>query len=113
MLTPTPLSDERRDAVRIVDGLSGVVTLRMHLIVRFDYGSIMPSVRRCDSVPLIDAGPDTLEQTASAWRQWSDRRSLQGRRHQPVIRSLITLKAPTYKPAGGIIAAPPWRARFG
>ena len=42
-----PLSDERWDVVRIVEGLSGKVTLRMELIVRFDYGSIVPWVRRC------------------------------------------------------------------
>ena len=47
-----------------------------------------------------------LEQTESAWRCWSDRCSLQGRRHQAIVRSLITLKALTYKPTGGIIAAP-------
>src|SRR5277367_3238510 len=41
-----PPSDERWDVVRIVEGLSGTVTLRMELIVRFDYGSILPWVRR-------------------------------------------------------------------
>jgi GH15 family glucan-1,4-alpha-glucosidase len=54
-------SDDRWDAVRIVEGLSGRVALRMELIVRFDYGSIVPWVRRSAGVLLITAGPDTLE----------------------------------------------------
>ena len=60
-----PLSDERWDVVRIVEGLSGRTTLRMELIVRFDYGSIVPWVRRSGDALLITAGPDTLELTAS------------------------------------------------
>ena len=34
------------DIVRIVEGLEGKVQLRMELIIRFDYGSIVPWVRR-------------------------------------------------------------------
>jgi len=60
-----PLSDHRWDVVRIVEGLSGTVALRMELIVRFDYGSIVPWVRRCGDVLLMTAGPDTLELTGS------------------------------------------------
>src|SRR5580704_7635451 len=151
-----PLSDERWDVVRIVEGLSGRTTLRMELIVRFDYGSIVPWVRRSGGILLITAGPDTLELTAStavtgenmktvaefavgaddresfvlnyrpshlttlppldgcralndteaAWHHWSERCKVQSRRRGAVIRSLITLKALTYKPTGGIIAAP-------
>jgi GH15 family glucan-1,4-alpha-glucosidase len=60
-----PLSDERWDVVRIVEGVSGRVALRMELVVRFDYGSIVPWVRRCNEVLLMTAGPDTLELAAS------------------------------------------------
>jgi GH15 family glucan-1,4-alpha-glucosidase len=60
-----PLSDERWDVVRIIEGLSGSVALRMELIVRFDYGSILPWVRRSGNVLLMIAGPDTLELTGS------------------------------------------------
>jgi GH15 family glucan-1,4-alpha-glucosidase len=42
-----PLSDERWDVVRIVEGLKGSVPMRMELVVRFDYGTIIPWVRRC------------------------------------------------------------------
>jgi GH15 family glucan-1,4-alpha-glucosidase len=52
--------------VRIVEGLRGEVEMRMELIVRFDYGSILPWVRRNGDVLLITAGPDTLELSASA-----------------------------------------------
>jgi len=60
-----PLSDKRWDVVRIVEGLSGRVNMRMELSVRFDYGSIVPWVHRSQGVLLLTAGPDTLELTAS------------------------------------------------
>src|SRR5258706_6732955 len=60
-----PLSDERWDIVRIVEGLSGRVTLRMELVVRFDYGSIVPWAHRSGEILLLTAGPDTLELAAS------------------------------------------------
>ncbi|MDP9010999.1 MAG: glycoside hydrolase family 15 protein [Pseudomonadota bacterium] len=150
------LSDERWDVVRIVRGLSGQVRLRMELVVRFDYGSIIPWVRRSGELLLITAGPDTLElassvavegenmktvaefsvrkgqhesfvlnyrpshfatrpaidarkalkDTAAHWHQWSARCCYKGRWQKPVMRSLITLKALTYKPTGGLVAAP-------
>ena len=36
------------DVVRIVEGLEGSVPMRMELVLRFDYGSIVPWVRRLD-----------------------------------------------------------------
>jgi GH15 family glucan-1,4-alpha-glucosidase len=151
-----PLSDERWDVVRMIEGLEGSVEMRMEIIVRFDYGSIIPWVRRCGPVVLMTAGPDTLELTGSIpvigenmksvaeftvsagqresfnlnyrpshhttrspvdaeeelrttealWHKWSDRCQYRGRWRQPVLRSLITLKALTFKPTGGIVAAP-------
>ncbi len=56
-----PLSNERWDVLRIVEGLRGRVAMRMELIVRFDYGSIVPWVRKPDDTLLLTAGPDTLE----------------------------------------------------
>jgi len=151
-----PISNHRWDVVRIVEGLSGRVRMRMELIVRFDYGSIVPWVRRSGDLLLMTAGPDTLEfaasvkfagqnmktvaeftvrkgqresfvlnyrpshfptrptldagtalkRTASHWHRWSSRCRYKGRWRQPVLRSLITLKALTYKPTGGLVAAP-------
>src|SRR5271156_4859072 len=60
-----PLSDRRWDIVRIVEGLSGRVDMRMELGVRFDYGSIVPWVHRSQGILLLTAGPDTLELSAS------------------------------------------------
>jgi GH15 family glucan-1,4-alpha-glucosidase len=150
-----PMSDERWDVVRIVQGLTGTVALRMELVVRFDYGSIVPWVRRADDLMLITAGPDTLELTSSVavegenmktvaefsvrkgkhetfvlnyrpshfatrpaidaakalkstaahWHKWSRRCRYRGRWRDSVSRSLITLKALTYEPTGGLVAA--------
>ena len=46
-----------------------------------------------------------LERTEAFWRQWSDRCPEVGPWTEAVKRSLITLKALTYAPTGGIIAA--------
>jgi GH15 family glucan-1,4-alpha-glucosidase len=130
--------------------------MRMELIARFDYGSIVPWVHRSGEILLFTAGPDTLELAASVdlqgenmktvaefdvlagqresfvlnyrpshldtqktidayqaldaterwWDEWSARCAYDGRWRAPVIRSLITLKALTYQPTGGLIAAP-------
>ena len=48
------------DLVRIVEGVDGDVPVQMELIVRFDYGSILPWVRRVDGLWTATAGPDTL-----------------------------------------------------
>ena len=150
-----PISDGRWDVVRIVEGLRGRVAMTMELVIRFDYGSVIPWVRRVDGVLLATAGPDTLElhtevevrgegmkslaefdvgegervrftlnyrpshkatlpaidpeqalaATEREWRAWSARCSYSGRWHEAVVRSLLTLKALTYAPTGGIVAA--------
>jgi len=151
-----PMADGRHGLVRIVEGLRGRVPMRMELIIRFDYGSIVPWVRQDDGVLVATAGPDTLEllagaevhgenlatvaefavrdgervsftlnyrrshdpaqpvidaewalhATERAWCAWSARCRYQGEWHEPVLRSLLTLKALTYEPTGGIVAAP-------
>jgi GH15 family glucan-1,4-alpha-glucosidase len=52
----------------------------------------------------IDAGA-ALDQTDEFWQEWSRRCSHRGRWSEAVQRSLITLKALTYAPTGGIVAA--------
>jgi GH15 family glucan-1,4-alpha-glucosidase len=52
----------------------------------------------------IDPFP-ALERTETFWRQWSDRCPAVGPWTEAVKRSLITLKALTYAPTGGIVAA--------
>ena len=48
---------------------------------------------------------DALARTETFWRQWSDRCPEVGPWTEAVKRSLITLKALTYAPTGGIVAA--------
>ena len=151
-----PLSNERWDVLRIVVGLRGRVAMGMELVIRFDYGSIVPWVSRRDGTLFATAGPDTLElhtpvhtrgeqmtsqaefeigagehvpfvlnyrpshepaqqaidaestlaQTERHWLAWSQRCRFEGRWREPVLRSLLTLKALIYQPTGGIVAAP-------
>ena len=74
--------DRVADLVRIVTGLEGEVAMRMELIVRFDYGSVVPWVSIQDDGRLqLIAGPDRLllETTvADARGRSSDGRGLHG-----------------------------------
>ena len=144
------------DVVRVVVGRRGQVRMRMQLIIRFDYGSIIPWVRRVARGIRAVAGPDTLtlktpvdlhnenfrteaeftvregqrvpfvlmwypshepepgmidaDETLAAteqrWREWSGRCMYVGPWRDAVVRSLITLKALTYAPTGGIVPPP-------
>ena len=144
------------DVVRIVEGVSGRVPVRMELVLRFDYGRVVPWVRKDDGATVAVAGPDScwlrtpietrgedlktvaefvvepgdrvpfvltwqeshrpaptpihadhaLQQTVEYWAEWLSSCTYDGRWRDAVIRSLITLKALTYAPTGGIVAAP-------
>ncbi|MGH7070860.1 MAG: glycoside hydrolase family 15 protein [Acetobacteraceae bacterium] len=151
-----PPRDDVSNVVRIVIGKHGHVRMRTELVVRFDYGSLVPWVTRRDQETLLAiCGPDmtvlrtavplhgeqmktigeftvnanekipfvlgygrshldpparidpftALEETLTFWRGWSRRFTSTGREAKTVHRSLITLKALTYRPTGGIVAA--------
>ena len=150
-----PIGTEGCSVLRLVEGLGGRVQMRMELIVRFDYGAIIPWVQRVDHRLVATAGPDTLVLTTDVklhgknfttvadfavnngqripflltyrashesdqpnlntdealratekwWRTWSARCACETRWPDAVLRSLITLKALTYQPTGGIVAA--------
>jgi GH15 family glucan-1,4-alpha-glucosidase len=151
-----PHRGEAPDIVRIVEGLSGEVTMRVDLRLRFDYGKVVPWMRKADGQLAGVAGPDSiwlrgpveltgenfahsaeftvvagevvpfvltwhpshlpapkpvdpllaLKETDHLWQQWVKNFTYTGRYRDAVIRSLITLKALTYSPTGGIVAAP-------
>ena len=151
-----PPRETKPDVVRIVEGVRGRVEMEMELVLRFDYGSIVPWVRNLDGTLLAIAGPDAvslrtpvqqegrdfrtvasfsvaegdrvpfvltwfpsneplpepidaeraLTDTVSYWEEWAGRCHDAGEWREDVRRSLITLKALTYAPTGGIVAAP-------
>jgi GH15 family glucan-1,4-alpha-glucosidase len=46
-----------------------------------------------------------MAETEKFWRDWSGKAKINGRWKKPVLRSLITLKALSYRPTGGLVAA--------
>ncbi|MGW3911021.1 glycoside hydrolase family 15 protein [Streptomyces sp. NPDC005070] len=147
--------------VRMVEGLSGSVTMRSELRLRFHQGRVVPWIQAGEACTVAVAGPDAvwlnteglearpggetstvhdftimagrrttltfvwapsyvpeppaplsvpaetvLKETADFWRRWTAQCHYQGPWRDAVVRSLITLKALTYAPTGGIVAAP-------
>ncbi|MFI6859035.1 glycoside hydrolase family 15 protein [Streptomyces sp. NPDC050421] len=153
-----PQRDHEPDVMRIIEGISGTVDMASVIRLRFDFGSVVPWMRRSQGHRVAVAGPDSawlrseppvktwgqqfstcssfsvsageqvafvltwhpshsprpdlvdpyeaLENTLSDWAEWSARCKYEGPYREAVIRSLITLKALTFGPTGGIVAAP-------
>jgi GH15 family glucan-1,4-alpha-glucosidase len=156
-----PPRGKNSDVVRLVRGKRGRVVMRTELIVRFDYGSLVPwvtnslinpgggawravcgpdmvvlrtpvelrgkdlttigefTVAAGETVPfaltygpsylarpgVIDAA-EALRETETFWRGWASRAQPAGEWSDATQRSLITLKALTHFPTGGMVAAP-------
>ncbi|WP_328909422.1 glycoside hydrolase family 15 protein [Streptomyces sp. NBC_00234] len=153
-----PQRDKAPDLMRIVEGVSGTVDMSSVLRLRFDFGSVVPWMRRSHGHRVAVAGPDSvwlrsdppvktwgqqfstcssftvaegekvafvltwhashaprpklidpykaLKHTRADWAKWSAKCTYKGKHREAVLRSLITLKALTYGPTGGIVAAP-------
>jgi GH15 family glucan-1,4-alpha-glucosidase len=150
-----PPRGEAPDIVRIVEGLSGRVQMQSVLRLRFDYGQVVPWVRRVEGQIVAVAGPDSawlatpaplegrdfatyadfavaagerlpfvltwhpswqrppkpvepyaaVDETEAWWAEWMARCNYDGAWQGEVRRSLIVLKALTFHPTGGIVAA--------
>ena len=153
-----PLLGKNSDVIRIVRGREGKVQMRMELLLRFEYGRMVPWQEKIeDGAWTSSAGPNmatlqtsekvqegekgllsadftvkagesvafaltysrsyeqppapidyekALAETEDFWAKWCLQSSYQGTWSNAVERSLITLKALTYRPSGGIVAAP-------
>src|ERR687897_384261 len=103
-----PPRGEAPDIVRIVEGVRGTVDMRMELALRFDYGSIVPWVRNIEGTLVGIAGPDAVAVRTPVELEGRNLRTYAEftvRQREPVMRSLLTLKALTFAPTGGIVAA--------
>ncbi|HEY3639410.1 MAG TPA: glycoside hydrolase family 15 protein [Rhizomicrobium sp.] len=56
-------------------------------------------------VPFLPGLETVLDETQKFWMDWSNRFQLDGKQDEIIRRSLITLKALSYRPTGGIVAA--------
>jgi GH15 family glucan-1,4-alpha-glucosidase len=70
------------------------------------YGSALGTREKPIEDPKPFSASDALEDTCNFWQEWSQRSLYKGPYTEAVCRSLMTLKALTYKPSGGIVAAP-------
>jgi GH15 family glucan-1,4-alpha-glucosidase len=68
------------------------------------------SIGKDGNDPIVDPraiNPHTaFEETVNFWTQWNAKNTYKGKYDAILRRSLMTLKALTYKPSGGIVAAP-------
>ncbi|MXM64506.1 glycoside hydrolase family 15 protein [Streptomyces sp. HUCO-GS316] len=65
-----------------------------------------PSHSPAPPAPVAVPAETMLKETGDFWRRWAGQCSYQGPWRDAVVRSLITLKALTFAPTGGIVAAP-------
>ena len=150
-----PNRDNHPHLVRSVEGVSGTVDLHMELVVRYDYGDVLPWVTSHEGLTRLTAGPDSValwhrveivgedlksvadftvterqrypftlvwypsheeppppldswyavHLTEAFWTEWALTCCYKGPYQDAVMRSLITLKALSYEPTGGIVAA--------
>jgi GH15 family glucan-1,4-alpha-glucosidase len=151
-----PPREQTSEIVRIVEGLSGEIEMQSELVIRFDYGNIVPWVRRVEEDIVAIGGPDALcyrtpveahgeemttvstftvspgervpfvlswfasheqrpdatdaeqalGETEGYWHSWAAHCDHVGAYHDEVHQSLLVLKALTYAPTGGMVAAP-------
>jgi len=151
-----PPRGSHSDVVRIVECIRGSISVRMELVLRFDYGRTVPWVTAIKDGVRAVAGPNlavlhasvpvhgenlktvadftlrrgerawftltygasyepdpapidfrhALRDSIHIWRQWSKQLKYKGKYRDAVERSLITLKALSFRPSGGVVAAP-------
>jgi GH15 family glucan-1,4-alpha-glucosidase len=65
----------------------------------------LTSLSSMEKVPVVQAAEEALKETLDFWREWNERNQYRGPYVAAVERSLMTLKAMTYRPSGGIVAA--------
>jgi len=91
-----------------VDLLGKDMTTRANFEVKA--GETVPFVLTYDAshlpVPKAIDPIHALRDTESFWNDWASKCAFKGNLRNAVMRSLITLKALTYAPTGGIVAAP-------
>src|SRR5690349_8578749 len=71
-----PARDDSVDMVRIVEGLNGSVRMKGELLLRFDYGRIVPWVRRMGYGISAIAGPDAAYLSTPAPARGQDMRTI-------------------------------------
>ncbi|MFG3076333.1 glycoside hydrolase family 15 protein [Streptomyces sp. NPDC048225] len=151
-----PPRDGAPQVIRIVEGLTGEVSMVSAMRPRPGYGGVSPWIHEVGERMVAEAGADALwldtcvqqvekdgvvvsafsvaagqsvafvlswcpshatapdipdpeaalSETLAFWQDWTRECSYDGPYREAVVRSLIALKAMTYGPSGGIVAAP-------
>src|SRR5262245_28494129 len=71
-----PMRDGQLNLVRLVDGQRGSVPMRTELVIRFDYGSIVPWVQQAPGGIWAIGGPDSLRLYSPVKLRGEDLRSV-------------------------------------
>jgi GH15 family glucan-1,4-alpha-glucosidase len=92
------------------EGMSTASEFTIHAGVELTFAlTYASSIGKDGNTPVEDPAPispqDALDDTLTFWREWSARNTYNGPHSDIVHRSLMTLKALTYRPSGGIVAA--------
>jgi GH15 family glucan-1,4-alpha-glucosidase len=86
---------------------SGLTTVADFVVSEGETVSFVMTWGPSHLAPAIPVNPaEALAATEEYWTEWSSRCTYTGPWREPVLRSLLTLKALTYAPTGGIVAAP-------
>ena len=96
--------DLRTDAP--VDVITGVATSDLRIAAGERVSFVLTWHRSHEAPPPKIDPMDALRSTVRYWTRWASRCGYRGEWRDAVMRSLITLKALTYRPTGGIVAAP-------
>ncbi|HEX6844422.1 MAG TPA: glycoside hydrolase family 15 protein [Actinomycetota bacterium] len=89
-----------------VDVVTGLVTSEFRVAAGERVAFVLVWHRSHEEAPPRIDPWDAARSTTRFWRDWASRCTYHGEWRDAVLRSLITLKALTYRPTGGIVAAP-------
>jgi GH15 family glucan-1,4-alpha-glucosidase len=95
-----------RSSIPLHESAPGTLSAAFTLSAGDTHTFVLTYGRSYEDVPEPINVETAVRETSQFWCDWASRSQYRGRYGDAVERSLITLKALTYRPSGGIVAAP-------